>query len=183
MLSFIVSCVMFYVIPFLMYKFPLWKTPVSPDRPKLEPLRKERSLTYYAIITGIYITTISVAIFISWKVFRRLPLRVKYEIYAGIDTIRLLFIVIYRKLQTLLIPFKYFGWKSKMGCDSCDSVQCAFNDTCIETEILNFCLSLPKDSEKWALAAAIKGTLFLMANLMVKFLLVSNFQCQVSVKV
>ena len=164
MISFIVSCILFYVVPFAIYRFPnVWKSfGYSAEDKKLEMFPSGgRSWTYYVLVVAIYTTTISMTLFIVWKVFRRLPVRLKYEIYAGIDTFRLLFLVIYRKLQTLIpAGFGKPGKKSKKGCDSCEDVSAVFNDACVEAEILNFCLSLPKDSEKWALAAAIKRIFF-----------------------
>ena len=82
-------------------------------------------------------------------------LRVKYEIYAGMDTLRLLFIVTHRQLQSF--SGKVFRVNAKEGCRFCDEVSTAFKATCVEAEILNFCLSVPRDSEKYALAAAVKS--------------------------
>ena len=39
--------------------------------------------------------------------------------------------------------------------DRCDEISVDFNDACIESEILNFCLSVPNDSEKCEICAIV----------------------------
>ena len=160
-ISLLISVCVFYSVSILMLKLntEIYLKRLTENKTSQESWEKA-SIIITAHVTSAILTTILGRIL--WK---KLPRKTRYRVYIGARIVWVWCLNAYDSLKDSATKCydKTLGKFARLrrqprsdNCLACEQGDLDYKKAVAQTEIINFCINIPKDSEKMALAAAIK---------------------------